>query len=323
MSLLFHDEPYRPSRRLSTIARIAGCRIDVVAAADAGALAADWRELGTRAIEPNPFAAPDVVLPAALHLADADDLSLVTIRDDVSGRLTAVAPMAPPGRLAGLSGARLWWNRHLPLATPLVDTEQGHQAMRALLRWLGERRPAFSGVTLPRQTANGPFLRLLAEVTLAEGLAMATASTATTLPLAEDRQPPTTRGAQGRDAVERLLELDATGERRHGRTAILQDVGQTTFVRAAVRAMIRTGVAKAQVFQSDDHDDATAAVRVQVGDSWRTWLSAGSARDSLPGSSLALVDVHVGLKAGGATSAFTERARMGLARALWMAGRSS
>jgi hypothetical protein len=315
MSLVFHDEPLRPVPRRIAPATVAGCRIDVIAAADAGALLPEWRALLARAVEPNPFADPDVLLPAALHLGDADPLSLVAVRQDADAGLIALVPLAPPGRSAGMAGARLWSNRHLPLATPLLASGNERLALRALLRWLGDRRPAFSGLVLPRQTAGGAFLAALAAVTLELGLPMATASAGAALPVSARAGVST--GC--RDAVERLLGLDATEARLRTGRAILQDIGQTTFLRAATRALARAGRAGAAV---TDGGEDPAEVLVQVGDGWRVWLAAGDPPPPEAAGDLALVDVHVALRAGGAPAAFTERARLGLARALWMAGRA-
>jgi hypothetical protein len=314
MSLVFHGEPFRPARRAAPETRAAGCRIDVLPAGEAGTLVADWRELLGSAAEPCPFAAPEVLLPAALHLSDAEELSLVAIRDSDDGRLLAVIPLAPPDRTAGLPGARLWRNARLPVSTPPVARSGGDKAVRALLVWLRSRQPEFAGLDLPGQVAGGEFMRLLAAVARGEGLDLATASAGTALPLAGPA------GGSGgcRDGIEHLLRLDAAPERLRRGQAMLQDVGLATFLRAAARGLARSR--DARVALADEGGAAVSArLLVRHADGWRVWLAAGraeAAEDALP-----LVDAHVTLAARGSAPPLADRARRAMARALWLARR--
>ncbi|MFC5141923.1 GNAT family N-acetyltransferase [Actinomycetospora rhizophila] len=106
------------------------------AAHDPGFLAR-WRDLEHRALEPNPFLAPQMVLPAARHLGPPPSLRLLTAEQD--GRTVFLLPVADatphalvpvpggvPWRRAGvlgLVGLRTWLHPYCFLGTPLVDPD--------------------------------------------------------------------------------------------------------------------------------------------------------------------------------------------------------
>ncbi|SOE00426.1 GNAT family N-acetyltransferase [Blastococcus haudaquaticus] len=110
-------------------------------------LIAQWRDLATRAAEANPFAEPDVVVPAMRHL-DGRDAALLTVWD--GDRLDALLPVRWPMRIP-LPGGR-WlplpaWEAttlpYRPLGTPLLDRTRAVDAAAALLRPpVSARRPA-------------------------------------------------------------------------------------------------------------------------------------------------------------------------------------
>ena len=95
---------------------------------------ARWRDLERRALEPNPFLAPEAVLPAARHLGAPPSLRLLTAEQD--GRtvfLLPVADAAPrtlsrvprrvPLRRLGVAGLHTWMHSYCFLGTPLVDPD--------------------------------------------------------------------------------------------------------------------------------------------------------------------------------------------------------
>jgi CelD/BcsL family acetyltransferase involved in cellulose biosynthesis len=94
-----------------------------------------WRELATRALEPNPFAEPDFLVPCARHFPSYADTTLVVAEE--GGAFRAVVPVVsfekprvPPRTLASTAGrpraGRL-------LDTPLVDSSHTDEAVGALL----------------------------------------------------------------------------------------------------------------------------------------------------------------------------------------------
>jgi CelD/BcsL family acetyltransferase involved in cellulose biosynthesis len=114
-----------------------------------------WRELATRAVEPNPFFEPECVLPAARHLGEPDVRLLVVTGSD--REWLACMPVMPRVRRwhARLPVFTAWRNLYGCLGTPLVAgsaveiaTERlAEQALRAssfgvvALPWLGQDGP--------------------------------------------------------------------------------------------------------------------------------------------------------------------------------------
>ncbi|GAA4864687.1 GNAT family N-acetyltransferase [Actinomycetospora straminea] len=133
---------------------------------------ARWHDLERRALEPNPFLAPQMVLPAARHLGAPPSLRLVTAEHD--GRLVfllpvieatphALAPVPPGvslGRL-GLTGLRTWLHPYCFLGTPLVDPDVDLDALwEAVLGELPVLR-ARPWLELPKVPVEGPVGRAL------------------------------------------------------------------------------------------------------------------------------------------------------------------
>lgn len=105
-------------------------------------LARRWQELADRAIEPNPFAAPDVALPAAAHLPDTGTAMLLAAQ---RGReLVFALPVVHRGgfRHLPLSTLQAWRHPYTFLGTPLVAPEQPERTWLAVLDMLRARRRA-------------------------------------------------------------------------------------------------------------------------------------------------------------------------------------
>jgi hypothetical protein len=317
MTLTFQGEAFQRPVAAGVPVRHAGCQVDVIAAADASAIRPAWEQLLQRALEPVPFAQPDALLPAAMHLADADPLSLVAIREEDGRRLLAVFPLSPPSGLSGMLLARLWHHSFLPVATPAVDARDGQRAIRALLHWLAARRPAFAGFSLPAQTMDGPFARALRQVAAEMNLGFTAASAGFAgLPERPEDAAGTAPGPV-RDGIERLLREDATPERLKAGAAILQDAGRTACLRAVSRALAATDDLRIGAMT----DGAAPALDVRLGGGWRRWRVAMDAPVIRAGD-LPLADMHVALRASGAPVDLARRIRERIARALWVAGRA-
>jgi hypothetical protein len=98
-----------------------------------------WRDLAERAAEPNPFAEPEIVLPALRHLAGRSRAGILTVRD--GSRLRALLPVlwpvlvpAPGVRWLPVPVLQSWVEPYQPLGTPLLDADVAVPAMAALLR---------------------------------------------------------------------------------------------------------------------------------------------------------------------------------------------
>jgi CelD/BcsL family acetyltransferase involved in cellulose biosynthesis len=133
---------------------------------DAGLLER-WRDLERRALEPNPFFAPQMLLPAARHLAPPASLRLVVVERadtmlfllpvvDATPRELVPIPVGTPLRRLRAAGLRTWVHRYCFLATPLVDPEADPDAVwTEVLDGLGAVRPA-PWLELPLLAADGP-----------------------------------------------------------------------------------------------------------------------------------------------------------------------
>lgn len=121
-----------------------------------------WRELGERAIEPNPFYEPDCVIPAALHQSHGAEIGLVVAED--KGRFMACMPFRCTSR----------WKMRYPivtmqvrrmnyLGTPLVDASCGAAPIVALLEGLAHQRRLHRGriLVIEALRGDGPVFELL------------------------------------------------------------------------------------------------------------------------------------------------------------------
>src|SRR5262245_37327537 len=89
---------------------------------------AAWRELAARAVEPNPWFEPELLVPLRRHLVTG--LTLVVA--ERAGEMVGCMPLKPsPGRRL-LMFAPGWGVPH-PLGTPLVDPNYLEPALRAML----------------------------------------------------------------------------------------------------------------------------------------------------------------------------------------------
>ena len=116
-----------------------------------------WRDLGTRAIEPNPFCEPDCVIPAAIHQAYGAEIGLVVAEDQ--GRFMACVPFRYTTRWKIPYPVVTSQVRRMPyLGTPLVDESAGVEAVATLLAGLTEQRRVHRGRILHLEAiaADGP-----------------------------------------------------------------------------------------------------------------------------------------------------------------------
>lgn len=129
-----------------------------------------WQLLAARAIEPNVFYEPWMLLPALLQFHASARLEVYVVYADFSGysRLVALVPFERRRRRFGLlSRARqLFRYYYCGLCTPLLDAEFGGQAMVELFRVLQAKggKHAFDLVH-----ADGPAMRLIQEARAANG----------------------------------------------------------------------------------------------------------------------------------------------------------
>jgi hypothetical protein len=95
-----------------------------------------WRAMAGRAVEPNPWFEPELLVPLQRHRIPALTVVLARRGDEVVGCL-ALKPM--PGRWRRLPVA-VWGVPH-PLGTPLVDEDDAEAALAAMLDAVARHSP--------------------------------------------------------------------------------------------------------------------------------------------------------------------------------------
>lgn len=127
-----------------------------------------WSELADRALEPNPFARPEFVLPAVRERRS--DVLLAVVEDQ--GRWLACLPVR---LVAACARLRLpcfapWWPAYSYLATPLVDREHARVAADALIAVFRSQQLA-AGLVLDPIDPAGPVARTLLASLNGQGVA--------------------------------------------------------------------------------------------------------------------------------------------------------
>jgi CelD/BcsL family acetyltransferase involved in cellulose biosynthesis len=114
-----------------------------------------WRDLALRAVEPNPFFEPQVVLPAARGLG-VEDLSLVVVTD-AAGTWRACAPVrrVPRWRRLRLPCIEIWSHTYSGIEVPLACAESMPGAARLLVDHLRAQRGA-AFVVVGQMPLDGP-----------------------------------------------------------------------------------------------------------------------------------------------------------------------
>jgi CelD/BcsL family acetyltransferase involved in cellulose biosynthesis len=133
-------------------------------------IAAAWRDLAGRALEPNVFFGPEIALPGMSHLPEGGGSCLVAVwrGSGPDRRLVGALPVVRPRR------------RHLnpfpvrraaefygTLSTPLIAPERARDTLRLMLRALAGAGQA--GLLLPFLHADGPVAAALGELCDADG----------------------------------------------------------------------------------------------------------------------------------------------------------
>jgi CelD/BcsL family acetyltransferase involved in cellulose biosynthesis len=109
----------------------------------AGDLVEAWRDLASRAAEPNAFFEADFVLAASRHLRSANVYLAAFVED---GHLKAALPVISNRLWRGMGPCvvRSWVHDYCYLGTPMLDADQPLEALEGLLdelnRWAGRQR---------------------------------------------------------------------------------------------------------------------------------------------------------------------------------------
>lgn len=114
-----------------------------------------WRCLATRAAEPNPFAEPEMVLPAARLLQPGSRPGLLIVQQ--GQELHFALPMVRAARVHRIPVSALvtWLHPYAFLGTPLLDPDRGTAAWLSILQML-HRETRCPRIVLPRLAQDGP-----------------------------------------------------------------------------------------------------------------------------------------------------------------------
>jgi hypothetical protein len=222
-------------------------RTELLAPEEAHRHLAAWRNLASRALEPNVFSEPEFALCAATHLVHRQPPRFLFIFDDRSqgsADLIGVAAFQMP--VVAFGEARLWSPDHMPCNTPLIDRTRADTVIDSMLNALGYGPIAAAAVFLPRVGEDSAFARALLRVAAASGRDLSRLDTRPRPLICRARDPrPGTRIVIARkprairEAVEEFLALEASVPRDHGGEALLISPAASPFVRAVTRMLAR------------------------------------------------------------------------------------
>jgi len=99
-----------------------------------------WRDLAGRAVEPNPFAQAELVLPAARHLPGGPEVQLLVVESATGFDLCLPVRLAPRWRRLPVRAVVGWSHPYSFLGTPLVDARNVEGAVADLLGGLRQAR---------------------------------------------------------------------------------------------------------------------------------------------------------------------------------------
>ncbi len=232
-----------------------------------------WRDLCARALEPNPFADPDFLLPL-LAYERPRRLAFAVVREE--GRLIGFAALILPP--VGL--ARAWTSPYAALPAVAFDRDAAPAALDALLRLVAERT-RLVGVVWPFVERDGPFAAALRSAAGARPLEVAAPTRRAALRLAgvtafetsldakrrtkwarQARKLGKIEEASAETAVAAFFEIERKGWKGARRSALADDPRRLAFARAALGAFARADRLNALALTSDGTPVAAGLVLI-------------------------------------------------------------
>lgn len=228
-----------------------------------------WRDLAGRALEPNVFFEPGFALAAAQHLVEAGQPRFAFVyrsQGTDPGSLIGVVPFTRSRLDVGTAMLRGWRHAFSSLGVPLLDRDHAELAVEAVFDALEQTR--YHRLLLSDLQEDGPTSKLLERVSARRGAPLAVierrrraalldtsgegeAEAAGHLGAKRLKELRRQRRALGRIAplrfqtitepaalragLEVFFGLEASGWKGRRSTALVQDAGRATFVRALAR----------------------------------------------------------------------------------------
>jgi CelD/BcsL family acetyltransferase involved in cellulose biosynthesis len=122
-----------------------------------------WDALAARALEPNAFHEPWLMLPGLEAFGEGKDIRCVLVHDAADpASLLGVFPVERARHYRGvpLPHLRLWRHRHCFLGTPLLDAFRAREVLARFLDWVADEGRACA-MEWEMVSSDGPFLRAL------------------------------------------------------------------------------------------------------------------------------------------------------------------
>ena len=150
-------------RSLNMTVKLRWCRLQDIDEATQGA----WSELGRRASEPNPFATPEFVLPAARWLTPEQPpwITLIERHDHDVRELIGVGCFTPqrPDLFVPVPHLRSYQTLHTFRSGLLCAAGESHAVAEALMRFLDTHGQRWHAITFQNLHADCPVLQALQE----------------------------------------------------------------------------------------------------------------------------------------------------------------
>jgi CelD/BcsL family acetyltransferase involved in cellulose biosynthesis len=284
-----------------------------------------WRDLARRAIEPNVFAEPELVVAGIQHLRDGRNVALLLVWEGArstagGGMLRGVFPLIMP-RLTVTGQIRVWSPVSGSPGVPLVDRKAPVDIIEAALAFLAARYARFSGLALSHVPTDGAFAAALRSAATRTRRPLEPSETYRRYVLFNAQRPDVAEGMRRRiidelrdgrqrlavlgdvemdhartarwvrDAVEELLVLDASGPAGRRGEALLQTTGMASFLRIATRQLAHAARCRVDVLRVGGRAIAAAIIIESEHQAWLWQLATDATHADLDPETQLLLDV--------------------------------
>ncbi len=248
-------------------------KVDVLSLHEASLKQREWRDLASRALEPNIFYEPGFILSATRQLVQSAQPSFLFV-SNLNGKLLGVFPFIRSKLDFGAAVLRGWQDVNMALGVPLIDAEYPDHVLQAVLNFAASS--IYKTVLFPKIYEKGPFSEALNRVTSSKNCKIVSLHKTCRAFLNHEFQSKTyfkknwsrkklkDLGRQRRrlseigtlkykitafhkdisEATDRFLNLESSGWKGRNGTALLQKAGKADFARAMMAGLALTGKAE-------------------------------------------------------------------------------
>lgn len=260
-----------------------------------------WQDLALRALEHNVFSDPAFMAPALQHLPEGRQVRVFLVwRNMPSGQvLRGVFPVVMPKWGLSAGEVRLWQPPLSSSATPLIDRLAPETTINAFLQYLALQKGHLTGLVIAKMTLSGAFATALRNVTSSSKRETAlfdqherAALVPSENPVSDNKLEREMRRLkrrlsetgevtlvqaqdprQVRDAIEIFLTLEASGWKGKRGSAMLQEAGESSFVRTMTRDLARQRRCRVDLLKVNGVVIA-AGIVLRCGDTAYYWKTA-------------------------------------------------